>query len=240
MYESFARVYDHFMADTPYDRWCDRAEGIWRECGQSPGLVLDLACGTGNITTRMKTQGYDMIGVDSSADMLAKARAKPESDGILYLCQDMRSFELYGTVDAVLCLCDGINYLLKESELLSVFRLVNNYLNPGGLFLFDMKTEGYYQSLGQRVFADVLPGAAYIWENEYNPTTKINRYVFTLFTETSSGLYRRSEEVHRQRAYEPEAVERAITNAGLRFLRRIEGAEPERVYYLAQEQGKTP
>jgi len=238
IYQDFAGVYDRFMAGIPYDRWLDRLEEIWRAHGQSPRLVLDLACGTGGCTTRLAARGYEMIGVDASAGMLAEARAKPESDGILYLCQDMRRFELYGTVDAVLCLCDGLNYLTRREDLLAVFRLVNNYLNPGGLFVFDLKTEAYFQSLGDQVFADALPDAAYIWENRYQPRTRTNRSDITLFTAAGSGLYRRGGESHRQKAYAPAAVEKLLTAAGLRFLRHIADAEPERDYFVAREWGK--
>ena len=148
-YTSFAAVYDVFMDDVPYEEWCEYVCGILQEYGIRDGLVLDLGCGTGTMTRLLAEQGYDMIGVDCSEDMLELAQEKEagKSLNILYLLQDMREFELYGTVRAVVCICDSINYILEEEELLQVFRLVNNYLDPGGLFLFDLNTVYKYREV---------------------------------------------------------------------------------------------
>ena len=228
-------MYDYFQAQSriPYDDWIDRVEGIWRKNNLMPKLVLDLGCGTGAVTTRFKARGYDMIGIDLSPDMLAQAQAKPESEGILYLNQDMRAFELYGTVDAVICLCDGINYLLTEEDLAATFGMVNNYLNPGGLLVFDLKTEKCFSGLGNQTFADQSPDAAYICENQYDSQTQTCQFTITLFYKTQNNLFRRSEETHRQRAYSPHAIEEAITKSGLRFVEYIPGNEQTWDYYVA-------
>ena len=139
-YETFAQVYDTFMSNVPYDDWIIYIQKIWDKFNIKPQLILDLACGTGNISSRLANLGYEMIGVDLSEDMLEEAMEKnaqllPGKKPVLYLNQDMRDFELYGTVDCVLCLCDSINYITDENELLHVFKLVNNYLEPGGLFI---------------------------------------------------------------------------------------------------------
>ena len=118
-----------------------------KEYGISDGQVLDLGCGTGTVTELLADAGYDMIGVDNSCDMLEIAEEKKEKSGhdILYLMQDMREFELYGTVRAVVSVCDSVNYILEEEDLLEVFSLVNNYLDPGGMFIFDMNTHYKYE-----------------------------------------------------------------------------------------------
>ena len=141
-YENFARVYDLFMDNIPYEEWCGYLTGLLQEYGVTEGLVLELGCGTGNMTRLLANRGYDMIGVDNAPDMLEIAMEKRQAEGqdILYLFQDMREFELYGTVKAVVSLCDSMNYILEEEELLQVFRLVNNYLVPGGVFIFDLNT----------------------------------------------------------------------------------------------------
>ena len=102
-YESFARVYDMFMDNIPYKEWCNYLTGLLKEYEVDDGLVLELGCGTGNATRLLSDAGYDMIGVDNAPDMLEIALEKKEEEGqdILYLCQDMREFELYGTVKAL-------------------------------------------------------------------------------------------------------------------------------------------
>ena len=140
-YSKFAEVYDLFMQDIPYEQWCNYITDLLHKYGIMDGIVLELGCGTGNLTKRLASKGYDMIGVDNSEAMLEVAMEKERTNpqGILYLLQDMREFELYGTVRAVVSVCDSMNYLLEEGELEQVFRLVNNYLDPKGIFIFDLK-----------------------------------------------------------------------------------------------------
>lgn len=148
-YTGFASVYDMFMDNVPYDEWTDYVVHLLNKYGVEKGLVLELGCGTGSMTERLSSKGYDMIGIDSSEDMLAIAREKSIENGnnILYLCQDMREFELYGTVAAVVSVCDSMNYILNEEDLLKVFRLVNNYLDPKGVFIFDLDTQYAYEEV---------------------------------------------------------------------------------------------
>ena len=125
MYEDFALVYDRFMDETPYEEWCQFVVGRLKQDQITDGILLDLGCGTGSMTELLAKQGYDMIGVDLSDSMLDIAMEKRAQSGhnILYLQQDMREFELYGTVRAVICLCDSLNYLLEEDDLLTTFIL---------------------------------------------------------------------------------------------------------------------
>ena len=105
-------------------------------------LVVELGCGTGTLTQLLYDRGFDMIGVDSSEEMLNVAAQKKEASGaeILYLLQDMKELELYSTVGTVVSVCDSLNYITEEEDLLTVFRLVENYLYPGGVFIFDLNT----------------------------------------------------------------------------------------------------
>ena len=139
-YTGFASVYDLFMDNVPYEEWTDYVVHLLKKYGVEQGIVLELGCGTGSMTSRLSARGYDMIGIDSSEEMLSIAREKSSGkEDILYLCQDMRNFELYGTVAAVVSVCDSMNYILTEEDLLEVFRLVNNYLDPRGIFIFMKK-----------------------------------------------------------------------------------------------------
>ena len=139
-YGDFAYCYDIFMDETPYERWSEFLADTLKKEGIEDGLVLDLGCGTGRLTNILSDMGYDMIGVDSSQEMLGVAAEGKGSRDILYLCQDMREFELYGTVRAVVSVCDCINYITDPKDLLKVFKLVNNYLDPKGIFIFDINT----------------------------------------------------------------------------------------------------
>ena len=143
-YSAFANVYDALTADVEYEKRCDYLELIFKKhMDTEPELVTDLGCGTGSVCTILSSRGYDCIGIDSSDMMLDIASKKDTDKKILYLNQDMTDFELYGTVGAAVSSLDCINYLLEDGELLRVFELVNNYLDPNGIFVFDISS--YYK-----------------------------------------------------------------------------------------------
>ena len=140
MYNRFAYLYDELINDVNYEEWLDYYFKIFQRYGLKPSLGLDLGCGTGNLTTLFSDKGVEMTGVDISEDMLMVAREKSEGRDILYLNQDMREFELYGTVDFIVSSLDCVNYITDKRDLLKVMKLANNYPNPGGLFIFDINT----------------------------------------------------------------------------------------------------
>ena len=125
-YENFARVYDELMDNVPYEEWAQFILNLLQDRKITEGLVLELGCGTGKLMTLLGKAGFDMIGVDNSVEMLQIAREKTSQD-FLYLLQDMREFELYGTVKAVISVCDSVNYITKKEELRKVFQLVNYF-----------------------------------------------------------------------------------------------------------------
>lgn len=204
-YTSFAAVYDTFMDNIPYEEWKSYLKELLKEYGVQDGLVLDLGCGTGTMTELLAADGYDMIGMDNSEEMLEIAREKQIKSGheILYLLQDMREFELYGTVGAVFSICDSLNYITEPEELKQVFRWVNNYLDPGGIFIFDFNTEYKYREvLGDQTIAEAREDCSFIWDNYYYEEERINEYELNLFiredaeSETEGDLYRRFRETH--------------------------------------------
>lgn len=260
-YGSFAYVYDKFMDNVPYEDWTEYIAGLLQEEGITEGIVADLGCGTGAVTELLALKGFDMIGIDSSDDMLQVALERrdelelkhPEVKDILYLNQDMRDFELYGTVAAIVSICDSINYILEDDELLTVFKLARNYLDYNGIFIFDMNTMYKYANLlGDNTFAENRDDCSFIWENFYDEDTFINEYDLTLFVaddedngdETSEGCRRflRYEEVHEQRAYDIENVKNMLEEAGLEvlhiydaFTKNEPGPESERVYFISRK-----
>lgn len=248
-YRSFAGVYDTFMDNVPYDEWCEYLHDLLKKYNVDQGIVLDLGCGTGSVTERLAARGYDMIGVDYSSEMLEIAMEKPSKEeyGILYLLQDMREFELYGTVNAVVSLCDSMNYITEEQELLKVFQLVNNYLDPGGIFIFDLNTEYKYREiLGEQTIAETREDCSFIWDNYYDEEEMINEYELTLFVkEKDSKLYEKYQEYHYQKAYSLLRVKELLEEAGLEFVVMYEAMTKEqpdeiteRVYIVARENQK--
>lgn len=226
MYSEFAYVYDELTKDIDYLKLADYLEELMLEYAKmKPKLVLDLACGTGSLTVQFAKRGYDMIGIDISADMLncALERSTELEKSPLWVCQDMRSFELYGTVDAILCATDSLNYITDYNDLKSVFRLVKNYLNPGGIFIFDMNTPYKIEKiLGNNVFYEVHDDIAYIWQNSYNTDTRIATFDLTFFIKQSEQLYKKIEEEQCQKAWSLDEIKSALDESGLRLLNTYE------------------
>lgn len=250
-YTDFASVYDELMDNTPYDQWCDNIVKVLGEYGINDGLVLDLGCGTGSLTQLLAAKGYDMIGVDYSEEMLNIACQKREKSGydILYLNQDMREFELYGTVHAIVSICDSINYLLEDEDVVTCFKLVNNYLDPKGIFFFDFNTNYKYETIiGDRVIAETRDDCSFIWENFYDPEEMMNEYDLTVFVrenEEKPDTFRRFQETHFQRGYTLEEMRGFIEEAGLVFLKAYDAdtleevtPQSQRIYCVAQESMK--
>lgn len=211
-------------------------------------LVLDLGCGTGTITELLYEKGYDMIGVDSSEEMLQIALDKKFETGsdILYLCQDMRELDLYSTVGTVVSVCDSLNYLLMDEDVLQTFHLVNNYLFPGGIFIFDFNTIYKYEEvIGDTTIAENREDCSFIWENFYSCEDHINEYDVTVFERQEDDLYRRFTETHYQRGYTLEEMKTFLEKAGLIFVTALDEKThkaptetSERIYVIARERGK--
>ena len=260
-YRDFARVYDKFMDNIPYTEWGERLDALIRKYGVSKperdaeglldaerNLVVDLGCGTGTLTEMMYQKGYDLVGVDVSDAMLNIAMEKKEQSGseILYLQQDMRELELYGTVGTVYCVCDSLNYILEEEELAAVFSLVNNYLFPGGVFIFDFNTDyKYHEVIGDATIAENREDCSFIWENIYDPEEGINEYDLTLFVRQEDETFRKYTETHLQRGYSAAQMKRLAEQAGLAVLEITDADtgqavtdKSQRIYIVAREQDK--
>ena len=246
-YSSFAQVYDMFMDNVPYEEWSRYLIGLLREYGIEDGLVADLGCGTGKITRLLSDAGYDMIGVDNAAEMLEIAREiqeDEERDDIWYLLQDMRELELSGEVNAMVSICDSMNYILEEEDLKEVFLRVKEYLQTGGIFIFDMNTlHKYRDMIGETTIAENRDEGSFIWDNYFYDDEMVNEYELTLFIREEKGLFRKYEETHYQRAYELDTVKRLIEEAGLKFVTAYDAftKEPvnrdsERMYIIARKE----
>ena len=256
-YQAIARVYDRLNAEIDYAAWADFVERCFdRFLPSRPELVLDLACGTGSMTLELAARGYDMIGIDGSAEMLSEAYSRAmERKGILFLQQDMRSFELYGTVGAITCCLDSVNYLLSSKDLDACFACVHNYLDPNGLFLFDVNTPYKFRHVygnNAYVLEDELVwdegtdteerAAVYCgWQNTYHSDTALCDFDLSLFEELPNGTYRREDEHQTERCYTMEEIKAALDRANLEYLGVWEDyrfaevtEETERWYFVAR------
>lgn len=247
-YTGFAKVYDLFMDNTPYEEWSRFIRARLKEQNVTQGIVADLGCGTGKMTRRLADMGYDMIGIDLSTEMLeiAMEKQRQKDRGILYLCQDMTEFELYGTVAAVVSCCDCVNYIIEEEEFIQTIKLINNYLDPGGLFFFDFNTEYKYEEiLGEQTFAENQEESSFIWENYYDKEERVNEYDLTIFARQQDGLYEKFQETHYQKAYTLEQIKRMIQRGGMEFVAAYDDYQlkdvhekSQRICVIARELGK--
>ena len=245
MYNDFAYIYDKLINDVDYRKWADYYFKIFQRYGLDPKLGLDLGCGTGNLTVELANRGIEMTGVDISEDMLMVAREKSEGMDILYLNQDMTEFELYGTVDFIVSSLDCMNYITDKRDLLKVMKLANNYLEPGGLFIFDINTRYKLENIiGNNTFILENEDCFCSWQNEYDKKRRISNFYLTFFCKNNEE-YVRFDEHHRERAYEIEEIKSIIESSGMRLLkvyndRSFEDPRKnsERVFFVLQEQGK--
>ncbi len=245
MYDEFARVYDKLICDVDYEKWADYYFKIFERYALRPSLGLDLGCGTGSMTLCLAERGVDMTGVDISEDMLAVASKKSVGKNILYLNQDMAELELYGTVDFAVSGLDCINYITDKRKLLKTFRLVNNYLNPGGLFIFDINTPRKLENtLGNNVFVLEEDNVFLTWQNEFDKRRGLCEFYLSFFLKQGE-MYRRFDEQHTQRAYTEAEIRELVEKSGMRLIGvydELSFNKPkkngERLFFVAQECGK--
>ena len=241
-YDVMAPIYDRMNAEIDYARWADFIEAQFaRFAKMKPDLVLDLAAGTGSMTIELARRGYDMTAIDLSEDMLSTAAdriAEAELSGVLLLCQDMTEFELYGTVDAVVCCLDSVNHLSRRGEMEKCFSLVHNYLtkkedvarcfarvhtflNDGGLFLFDVNTPYKFKTVygnNDYILDDEDGHAVCCWRNSFDEKDGVCDFDLTVFTENADGTYERTDTVQRERCFSEKQLRMALSAAGFEVL----------------------
>lgn len=243
-YGSFAEYYDSLTSNVDYRKTAEYVSDILNENRINKGILLDLACGTGTMSLILAQKGYDVIGVDNSPEMLGEAREKALEAGedILFLCQDMCSIDLYGTVDCTVCLLDSLNHLESKEELLEAFKRVSLFTVPGGLFVFDVNTEYKHKYvLGDNTFVYDNDDVYCVWQNEYDDESKTVE-IFLDFFQEENGLYRRSSEYFAERAFSDSDIKNLLSEAGFTDIKaygELRKTAPsdteERIFYVARK-----
>jgi len=241
-YGDFATVYDKLTGDVEYKKRTDYVEKLFlRHLDSRPEIVCDLGCGTGTVCSLLCAKGYDVIGIDNSPSMLNVAISKNQSGEILFLNQDICDFELYGTVDVFLSMLDTVNYITEKASLERMFALVNNYLNPGGVFIFDVNTRHKFENvLSDNTFVFEEGDIFYTWENFYEDG--LLDFELNLFVPSDNGSYSRINEHHTQRYYDNEYICECAAKAALDVVGVYEemttnkpAEQCERVFYVIKK-----
>jgi ubiquinone/menaquinone biosynthesis C-methylase UbiE len=244
-YQQLANIYDRLMEDAPYDEWLLFIERISKKYNHSIKNIIDLGCGTGTIAIPLAKEGYNVIGVDLSEDMLSMAQQKSRNEGVSvqWLQQDMSKFEVPDSVDTILCFCDSLNYITDAKLVQDTFQRVYDHLSPSGLFLFD--THSIYKL--EHIFGDNMFGSndeelTYIWQSFYDYDKRIVDHELSFFLENGSGLYHRFNEFHQQKGYLAEELSTWLLEAGFELKELIADfqdqeptAQSERLFFVAQK-----
>ena len=225
MYDLIAPIYDKINGELDYAAWADFIEENIRRYNSDmkTELVLDLGCGTGRMTLELARRGYDMTGVDLSPEMLDLARDAAEeaglSDKMLWLLQDITDFELYGTVELAVSCLDTLNHLTDTADLRRCLSLVHNYLVPDGLFVFDINGKGKFENIyADNSYVMEEDGSVCVWQNSYNPKTRLCDFFITLFEEDEDGRYNRYDELQTERMYTIRTMKKMLTECGFEFI----------------------
>ncbi len=238
-----ADLYDQLTDNVPYDKYFAQIERLFRRYRQRPRIVLELACGTGSLTRLLALQGYEMIACDLSPDMLGKARDKCEGLDVqpVFICQDMCALDLYGTVQAAVCCLDSVNYLTDRRRLRQAFSRVSLFMEPGGLFLFDVKTPEMFRSMDGLCSAAEGEGFFTAWQYGFDRRSGLCVHQIDLFFQ-QGGVYRRSTEEHIQRAWPREVLEQTLEQCDFRLRGVFDGLtsraaneEKGRLFFAAQK-----
>ena len=245
-YTGFAYVYDEYMDNIPYEEWEKYLYGLLKENNIGTDCTIaDLGCGTGTVTRMLDKEGYDILGIDLSEDMLSIASEKTyeAEQQIIYSCQDMRNFELPYTVDAFVSIGDSMNYITTNDDLCDVFKCVKNGLEDGGVFIFDLKTVHFFRDiLADNTYAENREESAFIWDNYYDDESANNEYELAVFVKNEDGTFDRFEEQHYQHGFTEDEVREAVKKAGLKirnvydaFTHNQPAAASERLYYILEK-----
>lgn len=240
-YQTLSAYYDRFTDDVGYEQWADFFEQLFAREGVRPKLVLDLACGTGSLTRLLAERGYDMIGADASPEMLMQAMQNTiDCDPRpLLINQRMEELDLYGNVDACLCCLDSVNYVTDPGDLAEAFHRVHLFLDPDGLFVFDINTPEKFARIDGESYVREDEGVFCVWQAAVEDG--LCAYQFDIF-EQDGESWSRAQETHEERVYTPEELTAMLEQAGFTEIKTygnqsfapVQGGE-DRIYFTARK-----
>lgn len=249
-YQQMAALYDQLMIDAPYDQWATFTQDVIDRSGKNINTIIDLGCGTGEITTRLAQSGYQLSGVDYSSDMLtyAEAKASAVNQSIKWIHQDLRELSGFENMDAAISYCDVVNYLTSENDLRLAFNRIEASLKPGGLFIFDVHSLKYVkEKLINRVFTEVTDDVCYIWNCEQGDETGEMYHDLTFFSSDGSLKYDRFEEYHHQKTYSVEFYSQLLIECGFEkpivyrdfsLKNEFSSEEAERIFIVTEKRSR--
>ena len=217
MYTAFASVYDRLMADVDYQKWAEFYRSLLQKYGIDQGKVCECACGTGSLTILLAGMGYQMTGVDISADMLFEASQKARKKGAMipFVKQDMRRLRLHKQMDAILCTNDGLNYLENEEQLADFFQAAYGAVREGGALVLDLSTPYKLEYvLGDHFLGDETQDIAYLWRNHFSKSRRLVELDLAIFIRQKDGSYQRIGEHQKQYAHSAETLRALLRAAG--------------------------
>lgn len=221
-YQSLSQVYDQLMGDVNYPKWAEYLVGLMQEQGEDPINILELGCGTGNITLQLLEKGYEVVGIDISEEMLEIAREKTQhfGDKIILLAQDITKldFDVY-EIDCVVMANDTFNYITDKNKIKKLLEYLHPRLKVGGQLIFDISS--YHKlknTLGNNVFGESFEDMAFLWENYFDEASEQVTMEINIFSK-QAGLYKRETETHIQKAYHTNEIEKILQDIGYRNIR---------------------
>ncbi len=216
MYNDFAYIYDELIEDVDYEKWNSYIKEIFNRFNKNPKSLLEMACGTGNLSYYLAKDGYELTCFDLSDDMLAVAYNKLRKfNNVMLLKQNMVDFNIGKKFDGIISILDSINYITDESDLLNTFTRVRSHLKEDGLFIFDINSPYKLKEIiGNNIFIEDKEDVFYTWQNYFDEENNIAEFYLTFFVEKEKDRYIRFDEEHFERAYSIEEIVGGLKKAG--------------------------
>ena len=226
-YNEFAWYYDDLNTAADYDALFAYIHSELAAHGVKDGLLADLGCGTGELTLRLAGTGYDVIGVDRSAEMLSVLREKADeaglADRVLLLRQDILQLDLYGTIRAAVATFDTLNHIGPAERFAKAIEKAAFFMEKGGVFVFDLNTPYKHAAvLGSNTFPLEGEGVTGQWQNRYDPAAGTVDIGITL-TDTDTG--HTSRERFTEYSYPLDFVRECLAQYGFALARVADGED---------------